>query len=214
MTSMILQYIIMRKDLLPSKKSANSFSMGANVAQACHAATAAIFKTTQNQATVDYLSRPAHFAGLHVDQEQQQNVRPIADADVDAGRLGRNQCWQQCVLAAAGAGPVEDGIPRTRHPSAGSETRLVPAKTTDNGSMKLNQLEFRSGACLSCSADFQSAGSPACSRQPRVCMGAQSLATPADCKSALQPSATRRYGRIIYRHFEVRAQLRRSLART
>jgi hypothetical protein len=42
--SKVLQYVIMRKDLLPSKKSSGAFSLGANIAQACHAATAALVR--------------------------------------------------------------------------------------------------------------------------------------------------------------------------
>lgn len=56
MSNKLLQYVILRKDLVSTKKSAVSFSMGANVAQACHAATAAIVKSFHAPSTVEYLS--------------------------------------------------------------------------------------------------------------------------------------------------------------
>ena len=55
MSGKILQYVVMRKDLIATKKSSATFSLGANMAQACHAATAAIFKNYDSPATVEYL---------------------------------------------------------------------------------------------------------------------------------------------------------------
>ena len=56
MTSKILQYVIVRKDILPSKKAQHSFTMGACMAQACHAATAAVFKSLSASETAEYLT--------------------------------------------------------------------------------------------------------------------------------------------------------------
>ena len=53
MSSKILQYVILRKDLVGKK---SSFSLGANMAQACHAAGAAIFKTFTSPHTTEFLS--------------------------------------------------------------------------------------------------------------------------------------------------------------
>lgn len=56
MSSKLLQYVIVRRDLLPNKKASGSFSMGAVIAQACHAATAAIFTKLEDPHTRMYLS--------------------------------------------------------------------------------------------------------------------------------------------------------------
>ena len=54
--SKILQYVVLRKDILPVKKSSASFSLGACIAQACHAATAAIMEDFDSTSTKSYLS--------------------------------------------------------------------------------------------------------------------------------------------------------------
>ena len=56
MSLKILQYVVIRKDILPSKKTSHAFSMGACMAQACHAATAAIVKSFSTNETEQYLS--------------------------------------------------------------------------------------------------------------------------------------------------------------
>ena len=55
MSSKILQYVIMRKDLLPSRNISHAFSMGACMAQACHAATAAIVNSLGSADTSEYI---------------------------------------------------------------------------------------------------------------------------------------------------------------
>jgi peptidyl-tRNA hydrolase len=54
--SKILQYVVIRRDILPSKKSSSGFSMGACIAQACHAATAAVVQNYDSGFTKSYLS--------------------------------------------------------------------------------------------------------------------------------------------------------------
>ncbi|KAF4715234.1 peptidyl-tRNA hydrolase domain-containing protein 1 [Perkinsus olseni] len=49
----LLQYIVVRKDLMKDKKVWNQ---GAIIAQACHASTAAIFETINDADTAKYLS--------------------------------------------------------------------------------------------------------------------------------------------------------------
>lgn len=54
-TNKIIQYVVMRKDLLPSKKS-KAYSTGAFVAQACHAASAALHRFGSSEQTARFLS--------------------------------------------------------------------------------------------------------------------------------------------------------------
>jgi peptidyl-tRNA hydrolase len=49
----IIQYVVMRKDLIDSKWT--SFSIGANISQACHAATAAIHRFHSLEFTQEFL---------------------------------------------------------------------------------------------------------------------------------------------------------------
>jgi len=51
----IVQYVIMRKDLLPNKKS-KAFSTGAFIAQACHAAAAALHRFSSTDPTTRFLN--------------------------------------------------------------------------------------------------------------------------------------------------------------
>ena len=55
MVSKILQYVIVRKDILPTKKSSQAFTMGACMAQACHAVTAAIVRNLSARETQQYI---------------------------------------------------------------------------------------------------------------------------------------------------------------
>lgn len=50
----IIQYVVMRKDILPSKK-VNGFSTGAYIAQACHAASAAMHRFACLENTIRFL---------------------------------------------------------------------------------------------------------------------------------------------------------------
>ena len=57
MSGKILQYVVMRKDLLATKKVGGAFSLGANIAQACHAATAAIVTNYDAESTAEFVHR-------------------------------------------------------------------------------------------------------------------------------------------------------------
>jgi peptidyl-tRNA hydrolase len=56
MSSKVLQYVVVRKDLLPAKKMTGTFSTGAIISQGCHAATAAITKTLDAPQTQSFLA--------------------------------------------------------------------------------------------------------------------------------------------------------------
>lgn len=51
----LLQYVIVRKDILPKNMNSGAFSLGACMAQACHAATAAIVQSFSDSNTQEYL---------------------------------------------------------------------------------------------------------------------------------------------------------------
>lgn len=51
----LLQYVIVRKDILPNKLNSGAFSLGACMAQACHAATAVIVQSFSDSNTQQYL---------------------------------------------------------------------------------------------------------------------------------------------------------------
>jgi peptidyl-tRNA hydrolase len=53
-TAHLVQYIILRKDLLPKGKS-NSWTWGAVIAQACHSATACLFTFRDDSYVQEYL---------------------------------------------------------------------------------------------------------------------------------------------------------------
>lgn len=53
--SKLVQYVILRNDLLPKRSNSGAFSLGACIAQGCHAATAALFKSYSDISTTAFL---------------------------------------------------------------------------------------------------------------------------------------------------------------
>jgi len=83
MTQKILQYVILRRDLLGSKKS--SFSTGANVSQACHAATAAIHRFHSAETTQAFLQDTENMTVCVLGVESGEDLEKISSRLSAAG---------------------------------------------------------------------------------------------------------------------------------
>ncbi len=108
MSAKVLQYVIVRRDLLPNKKVPGSFSMGAIIAQACHAATAAVFGKIEDVSTKTYIAALEDMTVCVLGVDNDDELRGIAKT-LTENRVSHH-LWiekPEMISTALATGPVE-----------------------------------------------------------------------------------------------------------
>jgi peptidyl-tRNA hydrolase len=78
MSQKVLQYVVMRRDLLAAKKG--GFSTGANVSQACHAVTAAIHRSQTAGYTNQFLNDTENMTVCVLCVDSQNELEELAES--------------------------------------------------------------------------------------------------------------------------------------